>query len=308
MTRARGTGGLAGVLLAATLSACGGPPPSALASVNGTAITSSALMTAVHATDVLQNTQLSTSPRAQRRYLVHLINDQLVLNWARSHHVGQDTGPAVTKFVSQFERYAGGQAGLDQALSAHHLSRRAFRAFLARQYTLTAVFSQKTGSVAAPSQMAVARYYQTHPKLFTAPAKVLARDILVPSQAEARAVLSQVQHGASFAALARRDSKDPATRGVGGSLGWVAEGSASGLPLGVYTELGRLTAGHYGIAPTRDGYYILEVQGVKPGTLTPLLAVSAAIRNQLWVEAKDHTFQHFVDGLRARAKVVTYLR
>jgi hypothetical protein len=308
MTGRGGRRALIGGLVALGLAGCGGPPPGTLAVVNGVPINTGTLTTAVRATDVLQGVRLPMTPGARRAYLTQLINDQLVLDWARRHHVGQHSGAAVDTFIRRFATSLGGTAALDRLLAAHQLTRGAFRGFLARQYTLTAVFNRQTAGVKKPALSAAQHYYATHRALFTTPAERLAREIAVRTAPTADSVVAQLRRGASFAALARRMSLDRGSAAVGGSLGWVVSGPASGLPGPVYRLLDRLRPGQYGIARTGNGYAIVEVQAVRPGHVTPFATVAAAIQNQLWVTQRDRAFQHFVNGLRAHAQVVRYLR
>jgi hypothetical protein len=304
--RRAGSRALCGVVAALALAGCGGPPAGALARVNGQWIRERDLRIAVGATDVLQGTRLAVDPAARRRYVNQLVNYRLVLAWAQAHRVGQHPAAAVQRFIQGLSRDLGGTSVLTARLRGEGLTLAEFRQFLAQQYTLTAVFNRMTGAVAAPAPALVRQYYAAHAQLFTTPDELLAREILVSRHAEALALLRQIRHGASFAALARRDSRDAASSQLGGSLGWVARGPASGLGPRVYTMLDRLRPGQYGIARTRFGYAILEVQAVRPGHPTPLAAVAGAIRNQLWVASKDRAFQHFVNDLRAHAQVVTY--
>jgi peptidyl-prolyl cis-trans isomerase C len=54
------------------------------------------------------------------------------------------------------------------------------------------------------------------------PAQVDARHILVKTEAEAKSIINQLNHGANFAALAKKDSIDPGASN-GGELGWFSE-------------------------------------------------------------------------------------
>lgn len=300
---------LAGCMLIVMLAGCGAPSaPSALATVNDHAITGADLTTAVQATEILQQTALPMDRAAQVRYLTQLISDQLVLQWASHNHIPPPSAARVSQLIARTESYMGGSHGLQHRLSSHHLRLPQLRGFLAQQIRLTDAFNRETARVPAPTSSAVAAYYQTHHALFTTPARLLTRQIVVHTKTAAQAILAQLKKGASFSALARRDSLDKTSATQGGSLGYLAAGAASGLPQPVYAVMDQLSPGHYGIAHTRFGYHIIEVQAVEPGRLTPLTQVSAAIGSQLWVAAKNRQFLTFVKGLRAHAKVTVWLR
>ena len=50
--------------------------------------------------------------------------------------------------------------------------------------------------------------------------EVRARHILVPTEAEAKAILAEIKKGTDFAELAKQKSKDPGAAAEGGDLGW----------------------------------------------------------------------------------------
>src|SRR3972149_11399986 len=53
--------------------------------------------------------------------------------------------------------------------------------------------------------------------------EVRARHILVPTEAEAKAVLDEIKKGTDFAELAKQKSKDPGAAAEGGDLGYFAK-------------------------------------------------------------------------------------
>jgi peptidyl-prolyl cis-trans isomerase C len=89
--------------------------------------------------------------------------------------------------------------------------------------------------------------------------EVRARLILVPSVAEADALIQQVRAGADFAALARDHSKDP-TAAEGGDLGYVTHEAVSPEIAAAMFSLapGQVTAYPVGSAM---GYFVIRVEG-----------------------------------------------
>lgn len=293
-----------GLALIAGLTACGAPAaPPPLAVVNGHAITEQDLTDAVGSLDVLQNTALPMDSAHRKAYVNQLVNTELVLEWAARHHVGADADKAVAAFVKGVEASPGGQKAFEAALASHGVTFAGLQRFLKQQFVLNDVFNQETARVPAPTDAAVRAYYAAHPSTYTTPRRILVRHILVKTQAQAENLLNQIRHGASFAALAQRYSLDRGSASQGGSLGYVAAGAASGLVPHFYELMDRLQPGQYGIAHTRYGYHIVEVQAVEPGQLVPLASVASTIKSQLWLAAKNRVFQQFVGGLRARARI-----
>lgn len=89
--------------------------------------------------------------------------------------------------------------------------------------------------------------------------QVRARHILLESEEEARKVLEELKQGADFAELARKYSKDEATKENGGDLGWFPKGEwdpafdavAFSLKVGEISDVVR----------TSMGYHIIKVEG-----------------------------------------------
>jgi len=92
----------------------------------------------------------------------------------------------------------------------------------------------------------------------TAEEEVRARHILVPNEADARAILAEVQRGANFEEVARRRSTDPAARN-GGDLGFFRRGD---MVPEFATAAFALQAGQVSPSPVRTqfGYHVIKVE------------------------------------------------
>jgi peptidyl-prolyl cis-trans isomerase C len=73
---------------------------------------------------------------------------------------------------------------------------------------------------AAVTDQAMHQVYDEAVKQMASQQEVRARHILVPSEAEANAVLVEIQKGTDFAELAKQKSKDPGAAAQGGDLGY----------------------------------------------------------------------------------------
>ena len=106
------------------------------------------------------------------------------------------------------------------------------------------------------------------------PDEVRARVILVPSAAEARALIVQAQNGADFAELARQHSKDP-TAAQGGDLGYVVlEAVAPEIGSVMFSlPMGQVTA--YPVNSVA-GYFIVRIEGRRQRA-TPTFEESRAV-------------------------------
>ncbi len=158
---------------------------------------------------------------------------------------------------------------------------------------------------------ALQRAYQAHIAQFTRPEMRLVRHIMIalPSHPTAQAVASakarlatlrtEIQHGASFAALARRYSEDPASAADGGSLGFVTKADLS-KPVGRAAFALKL---HTVSAPVvgRSGVHLLEVSAIRPASVVPFATVrSALVRMALKSRARRRIY-HLSERLRNAA-------
>jgi len=100
----------------------------------------------------------------------------------------------------------GGQASFEEWLQTSSLTYEDFRAGLRFQLLAQAIFERITGSIPTTAE-------QVH-----------ARHILVQTEEEAQAVLTKLQAGEDFAALARQRSQDQNTKETEGDLGFFHRG------------------------------------------------------------------------------------
>jgi peptidyl-prolyl cis-trans isomerase C len=105
--------------------------------------------------------------------------------------------------------------------------------------------------------------YETFIKEKTGQDEVHARHILVKTEAEAKSIISELDNGADFAALAKKYSTDPGA-GSGGDLGYFSRGNmvkefadaAFALPQGQYTK-----------TPVKSefGWHVIKVEDHRAG-------------------------------------------
>jgi parvulin-like peptidyl-prolyl isomerase len=108
--------------------------------------------------------------------------------------------------IQQNIEEGGGQASFEEWLQASDLTYEDFREEIRFQLLAMTIFEQVTSSVPTTAE-------QVH-----------ARHILVETEEEAQAILTRLQAGEDFAALARQYSQDENTKEAGGDLGFFHEG------------------------------------------------------------------------------------
>ncbi len=147
----------------------------------------------------------------------------------------------------------------------------------------------------------VRRHYQDHPDEFRRPATVTLRQILVPTDNEARDVRRRLQRDPkSFEMLARSRSRSPEAS-TGGLMGTFEPGQ---LPSELEAPAFALAVGGTSdIIATPLGYHVLRVDARSVAREEPFEECSARVRAQLVREKTEHAVRAFVADLMSRAKV-----
>jgi parvulin-like peptidyl-prolyl isomerase len=147
----------------------------------------------------------------------------------------------------------------------------------------------------------VVAYYESHPAEFESGETLTLRQILVPTEAEARDMRRRLRKDQkSFEALARARSKAPEAS-AGGLMGTFSRGQ---LPLDLETAAFALPAGGTSdVLHTSLGYHILRVDSRTDARRATLDESEGRIRATLLRESSDQKVRQFVSELMARAKV-----
>lgn len=160
--------------------------------------------------------------------------------------------------------------------------------------------------LATPDSAEVGRYYQGHPDEFRVLERVAARQIVVASEKEARALAKRLQSGVPFDSLLSR-SIDPQTKNLGGALGYLSRGlpvrglgkndafveAVMAVPAGQVSEPIR----------TDKGYHLVKVEGHEPERVRDLESVRETLVRKLTPEKFQDLRRQMLDSLRASYKV-----
>ena len=107
-----------------------------------------------------------------------------------------------------------------------------------------------------------------------------ARHILVESEAEAKALIAQIQGGASFEELAKSKSKDPGSGANGGDLDWA---NPSNFVPEFSEAMKALDKGQMTEAPVKSqfGWHIIRVDDIRQAQLPPIEQFKPQIQQHL---------------------------
>jgi parvulin-like peptidyl-prolyl isomerase len=147
----------------------------------------------------------------------------------------------------------------------------------------------------------VADYFREHGALLRVPEKVWLRQILVPTENEARDVRRRLQKDPkAFEALARTLSRSPEAS-TGGLMGTFARGE---LPPELETVAFALAPGAGSeVARTSLGWHVLRVDRREPAREPTLAEARERIRTEVLRRKSDEAWRQFVRAVMARAKV-----
>jgi len=138
----------------------------------------------------------------------------------------------------------------------------------------------------------IANFFNKNKTRFAQPERRDLRIILTKTAAQANAAKAAIQHGQSFATVAKKDSIDQATKSQGGTLLGIQRGQEEkALDDAIFSaQLHTLT----GPIKTQFGYYIFIVQKVTPATQQTLVQATPTIKQQLLATQQQGALETFV--------------
>jgi parvulin-like peptidyl-prolyl isomerase len=143
-------------------------------------------------------------------------------------------------------------------------------------------------------------YYLTHKQEFTRPEEIRARQMLFSTREDALKVLTRLNKGENFAALAKEVSLSPDSED-GGSLGYFARGQ---LPKEFDQVLFKLPLRHVS-DPVESpyGYHLFLVERRRNAGLRPYAAVKDEIITKLRQEKEEQVFHQWLDQLQKTTQI-----
>jgi peptidyl-prolyl cis-trans isomerase D len=169
---------------------------------------------------------------------------------------------------------------------------------------------QLPGGVPKISDQQIQAYYQAHQSEYQVPEQAKSRHILIKypggaaktdaeAKAKAEALLKQIQGGADFAELAKKNSEDPGSGAQGGELGFARRGTmVPEFDNAIFTQkIGDTTLVH-----TQYGYHIIQVEERQAAHDQPLSEVKGAIEATLVRQQEAQAETTYANALAAEAQ------
>jgi parvulin-like peptidyl-prolyl isomerase len=190
-------------------------------------------------------------------------------------------GGSEKKYQAELERQCANNADVRDQVTARLLS--------------AEIFKKLTAS-AKVTPAEVKAYYDDHRQVYTTPQTRVVSHILVKNKALADKLYAQLKNGASFAALAKKNSQDPGSKAQGGRL-TITRGQTVPPFDRVAFELrtGQLSKPVH----TQYGWHIIHAD--KPATphkSTPFAQVKESIKQTLLQQKQNDAVQKWLDALK----------
>ena len=215
-----------------------------------------------------------------RRQVLDSMIEQVLIKQAATQEGVVISEDELDSAIRESIEEGGGQASFEAWLRTSDLTYEDFRGEIRFQLLALAIFERVTGSIPITAD-------QVH-----------ARHIVVNTEEEAQAILTQLQAGEDFAALARQRSQDQNTKEAGGDLGFFHRGqlispeveeAAFALSPGQISEVVR----------SQFGYHIVQVLEKAPDRPLPPELLNA-LREQTfarWMQEQwdSATIERFID-------------
>jgi parvulin-like peptidyl-prolyl isomerase len=203
------------------------------------------------------------------------------------------TDDKVNKYLEKLKKqyYGGNEQRYQKALKQQGLTEEQAKVATRSQLISEELFKKVTSGVTV-SKQEIKAYYNSHKSQYGQPQTRDVRHILVPKKALADQLYAQLKSGASFAALAKKYSKDPGSASNGGKLTISKGQTVPAFDKTAFTlKQGELSQPIH----TQYGYHIIQaLSAIKPAQTTTLSKVESSIKQQLEQQRKNDVMTKWV--------------
>jgi parvulin-like peptidyl-prolyl isomerase len=288
-------------------------PANAVAVVDGTEITRASLDELLARAKKSYAAQQRTFPKAgtaeyqslQTQAVAYLV--QQVEYAQEAEDLGVEvTDAQITKRINEVKKqyFSNDDKKFKDGLAAQGYTVDTLRGDIRSELVTQGIYEKVTSDVKV-SDADVRDYYDKNPAEYKVAESREVRHILVKTKAEADKLHSQLEDGASFAALAKKNSLDPGSKNAGGKLVITRGQTVAPFDKAAFSlDTNELSAP----VKTEYGYHLIQpLNAVKAGTTTPFTQVKAQIKTKLESEKKNTAVDDWVADVQKEYKgKVTY--
>ncbi len=292
--------------------------PEVVAYVNGEAITGADLEMGITELEARAGQPVPADRRDDvvRDVLNQLIGYRLLLQETRERRTSvpeADVDARVAAVRAQFPS----EEAFFETLQLRQMTLEMLRTETRQSLQVDALLASEIGTVRPVTPEEIAEFYEQNPGDFHQDERVRASHILLsfPEDADAAAkeatrvraadALKLVKTGGDFAAVARQYSDDPGSRPNGGDLGYFQRGQM--VPPFEQAAFALAPAQTSELVESPFGYHIILVTDKQARRTIPLAEVRQEVQQFLEDRSRDLQMQTFVDSLREKGKVDTYI-
>ncbi|EQB63127.1 MAG: PpiC-type peptidyl-prolyl cis-trans isomerase [candidate division Zixibacteria bacterium RBG-1] len=150
------------------------------------------------------------------------------------------------------------------------------------------------------TQEEIRAYYENHKGQFMHPVGVRVQEIMLPSEAEAKAVLKQLKAGASFSKLARQKTMRAGAKEKGGDLGYFSQTQYPGL----FNACQNLKVGELAGPVLQGGSFcVIKFLGRKEPSQKTYEEAQKEAETKALTEKKQLTYNNWIASRKALIKV-----
>ena len=166
------------------------------------------------------------------------------------------------------------------------------------------------GGVQQPTQQEIQQYFTAHQSEYSVPEQSRSRHILIKleagadakadaaAKAKAEGILKQIQAGANFADLAKKNSDDPGSKDKGGELGFAQRGTmVPEFDNAIFTQ----NIGDTRIVKSQFGYHIVQVEERQAAHAQDLNEVRPTIQATLIRQKSADVEENYAHALTSEA-------
>lgn len=233
----------------------------------------------------------------ERSFLTGLVDRELALAEAGRRQLSVSPQDLAAARDEHRRDYPAG--GFEAMLRERGLTPETWEAELRENLLVEKLIDQIVGERGRVGDMELDAYYAAHRADFDRPAQVRARQIVVADRDTGERVLAELRRGASFAAVASRESLSPeAARG--GDLGFFGReemppefDTVFELPVGKVS----------GLVKSDYGYHLFLVEEKRPAARLSREEAAREIRRRLEAERRETAYREWLEAVRAKAAV-----
>lgn len=265
----------------------------------------------------------------ERDILRGLVDQQLLLEKAKDLGITADTDLVKRLDDIRKQMNLSSMDDLEKAAQAQGVSFEDFKQNLRNQIITQKVISDQVGSKIQVTKDEEQQYYDSHKDELMQPEQIRLSEILVSTQkataaneksgggdkpaaeddpqalatadAKAKDLLSQIQKGAKFEDVAKKNSDGP-TASQGGDLGYFKRGA---LAKELEDKTFAMKPGEVSdVIRTRQGYVLLKVTEHTEAGIPPLKDVEPKVQEALYMQKLDPALREYLTKLREEAFIV----